>query len=278
LTSTPGGTQEPSRVAIVGGGLMAEAIIRGLIAKGIASPRAIAVGEPIPSRRDELSARHGVTVTPSNREAVEGAALVVLAIKPQHLGPALANLRGRLDPAQLVVSIVAGATIGTLADGLEHRVVARAMPNTPAQIGQGMSVWTATQEVDAPSRERVRAVLGALGEQIEVADEKYLDMATALSGSGPGYVFLFLEAMTDAGVHLGFPRPVAQQLVYQTVLGSVLMARETGQHPAELRNAVTSPAGTTAAGLAELEDGRFRAAIDRCVAAAYERCVELGKK
>ncbi len=199
-------------------------------------------------------------------------------MKPQHLEPALADLRGSLAPSQLVLSIVAGARLETLTTGLEHSEVVRVMPNTPAQVGQGISVWTATPGVDVASRERVRVVLGALGEQVEVAEEKYLDMATALSGSGPGFVFLFLEAMIDAGVHLGFSRPVAQQLVYQTVIGSATMARETGRHPAELRNAVTSPAGTTAAGLLELEEGRLRAVIDRCVIAAYERCVELGRE
>ncbi len=278
MTSRQGATVQLQRVAFVGGGLMAESIFRGLIAHGLASPHSIYVGEPIPGRREELSARHGVTTMSSNRDAVDGAEVVVLAVKPQHLAPALEDVRGRLATTQLVLSIVAGATLDALTTGLEHPTVVRVMPNTPAQVGQGISVWTATPEVGPAARERVRAILGALGDQVEVADEKYLDMATALSGSGPGYVFLFLEAMIDAGVRLGFARPIAQQLVYQTVLGSVLMARETGRHPAELRNAVTSPAGTTAAGLAELEDGRFRTVIDRCVTAAYERCVELGRK
>lgn len=277
LSSVAARQTPPQRVAFVGGGLMAEAIIRGLIARGLAEPADITAGEPVAARRDEIASRHGIRATASNRDAADGADLVILAVKPQHLAPALADLRGRLAASQLVVSIVAGATLDTLTGGLDHRAVVRVMPNTPAQVGQGISVWLATSEVDAPGRQRVREVLAALGEEVEVAEEKYLDMATALSGSGPGYVFLFLEALIDSGVHLGFARPIAQQLVYQTVLGSVTMARETGRHPAELRNAVTSPAGTTAAGLAELESGRLRAVIDQCVVAAYERCVELGQ-
>jgi pyrroline-5-carboxylate reductase len=278
LSSRPSGDGSLDCVAFVGGGLMAEAIIRGLLERGLVRPDGVCVGEPVPERRGELAARHGVRTTPANGEAVEGASLVVLAVKPQHVEPALSDLRGRLDPRQLVVSIVAGVPLDTLIGGLAHRSVVRVMPNTPAQVGEGISVWTATPEVGEAGRALVRSVLGALGEEVEVADERYIDMATALSGSGPGYVFLFLEALVDAGVHLGFARPVAEKLVYQTALGSVVMARETGRHPAELRNAVTSPAGTTAAGLAVLEEGRLRAAIDRCVFAAYERCLELGRK
>ena len=264
-------------VAFVGGGLMAEAIIRGIVGRDLVRPERVTVGEPVHERREALTARFGLTAVAANRDAVAGATVVVLAVKPQHLGPALADLRGRLEPSQLVISIVAGVPLPTLSSGLSHRSIVRVMPNTPAQIGEGISVWTANPEVSETDRLRARAILGALGQEVQVAEEKYLDMATALSGSGPAYVFLFVEALVDAGVRIGFSRQVAEQLVLQTISGSVAMARETGRHPAELRNAVTSPAGTTAAGLRELEEGRFRAVIDRCVGAAYERCLELGQ-
>jgi len=265
-------------IGFVGGGKMAEAIVRGLLANGLVRPGQVVVGEPAPERREVLTSRHGVATTTSNREAVRAAELVILAVQPQHVGEVLSDLRGQFLDGQLVLSIVAGVTLSRLVEGLEHRAVVRVMPNTPAQVGEGVSVWTATPAVSDAGRQEARAVLQSLGREVFVADEKYLDMATALSGSGPAYVFLFLEAMVDAGVHLGFTRKVAEELVLQTVLGSVLMARESGKHLAELRNLVTSPAGTTAAGLQELEDGRLRAVVDRAVMAAYERCKELGQK
>jgi pyrroline-5-carboxylate reductase len=238
----------------------------------------VRIGEPVLERRELLVSRHGVRTTDRNREAVGDAEIVVLAIKPQHAYEAFVDLRGQFAPGQLVLSIIAGVTLSCLTSELGHEAVVRVMPNTPAQIGEGMSVWTATPAVSELGRSQVRAILQSLGREVFVADEKYLDMATALSGSGPGYVFLFLEAMVDAGVHLGFPRKVAEELVFQTVLGSTRMARESGRHLAELRNLVTSPAGTTAAGLQELEDGRLRAVVDQAVMAAYERCQELGGK
>lgn len=265
-------------IAFIGGGVMAEAIIRGLLAKGMVKPNRVVVGEPLSERARCLSSRYEIAVTASNREAIGDADVVVLAVKPQHLGEVLRDLRGRLAPTQLALSIVAGATLATLGEGLEHRALVRVMPNTSAQVGEGISVWTATPEVSEASREQARLILQSLGREVYVADESHLDMATALSGSGPAYVFLFMEALVDAGVHLGFTRQLAQELVIQTVLGSALMARETGKHLAELRNLVTSPAGTTAAGLVELEVGRLRAVVDRAVVAAYERCRELGKR
>ena len=167
-------------------------------------------------------------------------------------------------------------SIGTLRAVLGERPVVRLMPNTPAQIGEGVSVWTATPDCTAEQRAQARAMFGALGEEVYVDDEAYLDMATALSGSGPGYVFLFIEALIDAGVRIGLARAVAEKLALQTVKGSALYAQRSGQHLAALRNAVTSPGGTTAAGLHQLERGGLRAAIEDAVAAAYERSRQLG--
>lgn len=265
------------RIAFIGGGAMGEAMLKSLLDRGIAQPGGAAVADVSQARRDLLSARYGITCTGSNREAAAGAGVVVLAVKPQNLPEVLEELRRALEPHQLVLSIVAGATLATLTQGLEHRAAVRVMPNTPAQIAQGMSVWTATEEVSPGQKEAARAILSALGDEVYVEDEKYLDMATALSGSGPAYVFLFIEALVDAGVHIGFSRDVAERLVLQTVAGSALFAQQAKAHPAQLRNAVTSPAGTTAAGLLKLEEAGLRAAVIRAVQASYERSQALGR-
>jgi len=160
---------------------------------------------------------------------------------------------------------------------MQHGAVIRSMPNTPAQIGEGMTVWTAGEAVSELQRGWARMVLGSFGHEQYVADESYLDMATALSGTGPAYVFMFMEAMIDAGVHMGFPRYMAEELVMQTILGSVRYAQATGRHPAELRNGVTSPGGTTAAAMSELERGGLRTVLSDGIWAAYRRSVELGK-
>jgi pyrroline-5-carboxylate reductase len=152
------------------------------------------------------------------------------------------------------------------------------MPNTPAQIGEGITVWTASASVSEGQKETARAILSALGEEIFVEDENYLDMATALSGTGPAYVFLFMEALIDAGVHMGFPRRIAEQLVVQTLRGSVDYYQKAEHHPAGLRNQVTSPGGTSAEALYYLEKAGFRTAISRAVWAAYQRSLELGKE
>jgi pyrroline-5-carboxylate reductase len=265
------------RIAFVGGGVMAEAIVRGLLAQQLVTAADLIASDPLPERRKLLGELHQIQTTTDNGQAASGAAVVVLAVKPQHMAEALGSLRGRLQPEQLVLSIAAGVTVRTLADGLEHDRIVRVMPNTPAQIGAGMSVWLASAAVTAAQRAHTRAILQTLGRETLVADERFLDMATAINGSGPAFVFLFVEAMIDAGVHIGLSRPLAEELVLQTVLGSTLMARDSGKHPAELKNMVTSPAGTTAAGLLALEAGGFRAAVDHAVVAAYERSKELGR-
>jgi len=265
------------RLAFVGGGAMGESMIRGVLKAGVVTPEGVAVYDVNPERCDALASAHGVRIADSERCAADGAELVVLAVKPQSMANVLKQLRGALAPGQTALSVAAGVPLERLTTGLDHAAVVRAMPNTPAQVGAGMSVWTAAPAVDAAGRRRAAAVLGGLGRAIEVEDEAYLDMATAVSGSGPGYVFLFLEALTDAGVHVGLPRTVADELARETLIGSGIMARETGSHPAALRNMVTSPGGTTAAGLAALEEGGLRAAVDRAVWAAYERSRALGR-
>lgn len=268
------------QVAFIGPGVMAEAMIAGLLRQGLVAPEAIVAAGPRPERLDALARRYGIRTTTDNAAAVAQADLVVLAVKPQQLDKALGQIGpGCLAAGALVLSIVAGAPIARIAQALEHAAVVRAMPNTPAQIGAGITVWTASPEVDEVQRAMAEQVLRALGETVYVEDEGYLDMATALSGTGPAYVFLFMEALVDAGVHLGFPRRIAEQLVVHTVLGAAeFYRRQQGQvHLAHLRNQVTSPGGTSAAALYYLEKAGFRTAISRAVWAAYERALELGR-
>ena len=264
------------RLAFIGGGVMAEAIIGGVLSKGIVEAGSISVGEPLEERRTVLLNRFGVLVFPENRAAVDSCDLVVLATKPQNLPDALGELRGALQPSQVVLSIVAGTPMATIIDGLNHAKVVRVMPNTPSQIGEGMTVWTASPQVSDESKAMTASILQTMGKEIYVSDEKYLDMATALSASGPAYVFMFIEALTDAGVHIGLSRDMAQAMALQTVLGSTKLAVETGRHPADLRNMVTSPGGTTVEALLELEDGGFRSSVLNAVIAAYRRSLELG--
>lgn len=265
------------KVAFIGGGVMAEAIVRGLLVSGQAKAEDMVVSDVSPERRKHLEATYHVSTTSDNKKSLRYGEVVVLAVKPDVLTQVMAELKGKFKPQQLALSIVAGATMRSLTSGLGHDVVVRAMPNTPAQIGQAMTVWTATPQVGQTQRDTAATILGALGRQLYVADEKYIDMATAVSGSGPAYVFLFTEALVDAAVHIGMPRIMAEQLVGQTLLGSAQMVQQTGRHPAELRNAVTSPGGTTAEALLRLEAGGLRAVITEAVAAAYEKSKQLGK-
>ncbi len=264
------------RIAFIGGGIMAEAIIGGIIESKIAPPSDVNVGEPVEPRRQYLEQTYGLTTHTSNLDALKGAGLSVLAVKPQSLPYALPELRGKIAPGNTVLSIVAGATMKTLVDGLGHESVIRVMPNTPAQISAGMSVWTASASVPAEAKETTRRILGTLGEEHYADDEKLIDMATALSASGPAYVFMFVEALIDAGVYLGMARDVARKLALQTVLGSTQLVKETGKHPAELKDMVTSPGGTTIEAVRALEDGGFRAAIFAAVNAAFEKSKTLG--
>ena len=255
---------------------MAEAMIKGVLSRKLATPSEIAVGEPIQQRREALASDYGITVSGDNRSIVEACDVAVIATKPQQVSEALGPLRGSVDSGAIVMSIAAGTRIGTVRDLLSHRAVARVMPNTPAQVGYGMSVWTATDETSDAQRKHVASVLEVLGKAAYVDAEHYLDMATALSGSGPGYVLLFLEAMIDAGVHIGLARPLAEEMAKQTLLGTAVLADQSPSHPAELRNMVTSPGGTTAEGLLELEAGGLRATVVNAVTAAYEKSKALG--
>lgn len=270
--TTPLGT---SRLAIVGAGMMAESMVAGLLARHMVEPGQIVASHPREERRTRLEEQFGIATVARNQDAIAGADLVLLTIKPQVLASVMRQLRGQLVPGQVVISILAGANIETLQRGLEHDAIVRVMPNTPAQIGEGMSVWCCTPSVRAGQQEKVRMALGALGEELQVETEKYVDMATALSGTGPTYVFLMMEALVDAGVHMGFPRRISEQIVLQTVSGSVSFARSSGKHLAELRNMVTSPGGTSAEAIYQMEKGGLRTVLSKSVYAAYQRTQTL---
>jgi len=274
------------RLAFVGCGVMAEAIIAGLLRKQLVGPEQIVGSHPREPRREEMHVKYGIEMFESNRDAVidtapegpDDSSIIVLAVKPQRLRHVLEELKGSLVKEQLVVSVVAGATIESMAEELLHASIVRTMPNTPSQIGEGITAWTASTSVNENQESQVRAMLEALGKAVRVENERQIDMATALSATGPTYIFLVMEALIDAGVHMGFSRHVAQELVHQMMLGSVLFARESHKHPAELRNMVTSPGGTSAEAIYQMEKGSLRTVLSKAVWAAYQKAELLGRK
>lgn len=265
-----------TRIAFIGSGVMGEAMIKGLLAQGLTTADCLRASDPWLERLEYIRSTYGVDTTADNAAAVRDADIVVLSIKPQSLPKVGKDLHSKIHPDALVLSIIAGARISTLQNKLYHDRIVRAMPNTPGQLGKGMTVWTATEHVTARQLKQTEAILGAMGEQLQVDEESFLDMATGLSGSGPGFVLLLIEAMIDAGVHMGFSRRDAEKMVLQTIEGTVALMRASGRHSAELKNQVTSPGGTTAAGLYELERASIRAIINDAIFAAYRRSQELG--
>ncbi|MEI7988111.1 MAG: pyrroline-5-carboxylate reductase [Chloroflexota bacterium] len=269
-------------VSFIGAGAMGSAMIAGLIREEVTDPEAIIASDPLQEHLDELKIKYHIKTTTDNVVAARNADVVVLSVKPQRLEHVFKDLHGKLDPSCLVISIVAGMPIDFLAEGLNHPCIVRTMPNTPAQISEGITVWTCSSSVTEKQQAMTRRILQAFGEEVFVDEESSMDAATALSGTGPAYVFLFMEAMVDAGVHLGFSRKIAEKLVAQTVRGSVdfyIHSTKKGNdiHLAHMRNQVTSPGGTSAAALYYLEKAGFRTAISRAIWAAYERSVELGQ-
>ena len=266
-----------STLSVVGAGVMAEAIIAGVLERQLLAADSIIASHPRADRRQALAEKYGIHVTAENAEAARRGDIVVLGIKPQVMPGVLAELQGSLAPEKLVISIIAGATTETLRRGLDHGALVRVMPNTPAQIGEGVNIWYATPETTESHRAQARALLGALGHELQVGDERFVAMATAVSGTGPTYVFLVMEALIDSAVHLGFPRHLAHDLVLETIKGSVAFAERTQKHPAQLRDMVTSPGGTSAAALHELERGRLRTVLADAVWAAYRRTMSLSE-
>ena len=269
------------KITFIGPGVMAEAMLSGIIKNKLTAPENILVSGPLEDRNEYLNNKYGVMTYSDNNEAVKHANVVILSVKPQGLESILEGLQGSVNKDALVLSIIAGASIAKISRGLKHEKVVRSMPNTPAQIGEGITVWCCSSRVDETQKDIAKTILNAFGQEIFVDEEDYLDKATALSGTGPAYVYLFMEAMVDAGVHLGFSRRIAEKLVTETLRGSVDYYDQNGldsQHLASLRNQVTSPGGTSAEAIYYLEKAGFRTAISRAVWAAYQRSRELGQE
>jgi pyrroline-5-carboxylate reductase len=265
------------KIAIIGPGVMGKAIISSLLNTAKIEPGNVIVSGPNPDRIDSLVGQFGIVGLLDNAEAVSKADVVILAVKPQRFTQVAKSIKGQIQSNALVISIIAGTSLDTLIDKLGTKQIVRTMPNTASQIGMGITVWVKTAQVDEERKNIASEIIKTLGEEVFVEDEAYLDMATALSGTGPAYVFLFMEAMIDAGVHMGFPRRIAEKLVVQTIRGSTEFYSQNHEHPARLRNEVTSPGGTSAEALYYLEKAGFRTAISRAIWAAYERSIELGK-
>lgn len=269
-------------LSFIGCGVMGEAMVAGLLREKIVTPKQVAASHPRAERRADLKKRYGIKAFADNAAAAKAfrgsGSVVVLCVKPQRIGNVLDDLSGKIGVDQLVMSIIAGTTIETISDALESRLVVRAMPNTPSQIGAGMTAWTCSSGVDDEHRRTVKIMLSALGKELFVETENMIDMATSLSATGPTYTFMVMEAMTDAGVHLGFSREISKELVQQTMLGSVQFAIESHKHPAELRNMVTSPGGTSAEAIYQMEKGALRTVLSKAIYGAYKRAVDLGKR
>ncbi|MDH3494505.1 MAG: pyrroline-5-carboxylate reductase [Acidobacteriota bacterium] len=272
-----------SKLAFIGCGVMAESMIKGLLDKKLVGPTQISASHPRAERREELKNEYSINVFEGNGNAVSEAcseddAVVLLCVKPQRLNRVLKDIAGCVSKHAVVISIVAGATSEAISNALGTEKVVRCMPNTPSQIGRGMAVWTCTDSVTDGEQEKVKTLLSALGREMHVENEHMIDMATSLSATGPTYTFLVMEALTDAGVHLGFSREMSKELVQETMLGAVLFAMDSHLHPAELRNMVTSPGGTSADAIYQMEKGGLRTVLSKAVYSAYKRAVELGKE
>ncbi len=264
-------------LTVVGLGNMGEALVRGLLDRKLVAPAELHGVERLPGRATAMAERYGIAVHGDPAEACAGAGAIVLAVKPQDVDPTLAAI-APVVAGRLVVSVCAGITLGRLGRGLPPGTpVVRVMPNTPALVGCGASVYCTNEWADAAARDTVETLLGAVGEVHRVESEALLDAVTGLSGSGPAYAFAFLEALADGGVLMGLPRALARALAAQTLRGAAQLAQATGEHPAELKDRVASPGGTTIAGLRQLERHGFRAAVIEAVRAATRRSTELGE-
>ena len=261
-------------LSIIGGGVMAEAILSRLLIEGVFTANTVLVSEPRAERRDFLAQKYQVRVTEDNQAAVSAAQVLLLAIKPQIFSKVVADLTP--NPDSTVVSILAGMTIAKLEEAFPQQPVIRVMPNTPATVGAGMTAIALGTHAKQEHLERAKSIFAAVGEVVEV-NESSMDAVTGLSGSGPAFVALAIEALTDGGVASGLPRAIALQLATQTVLGTATLIKETQMHPGVLKDRVTSPGGTTIAGVAKLESAGFRSALIEAVKTATARSKELGQ-
>lgn len=267
---------DDKKIGLIGGGMMAEAITRGLLKAGV-EPSRITVSDPEAARREYLVQHIGVSAIDDNVETVRSADIVILAVKPFVLPSVLQAVCGEITPSHLLISIAAGITVASIESQLdENTPVVRAMPNTPCLIGAGAIAIAPGKYAESSHLDLAQEIFNAVGEVVRLSEDK-LDAVTGLSGSGPAYVYMFIESLADGGVRMGLPRSVALTLAAQTVLGSAKMVLDTDEHPAQLRDRVTTPGGTTIAGTASLESDCFRSAVIEAVTKATERSAELGK-
>jgi pyrroline-5-carboxylate reductase len=259
------------RIAFIGGGEMAEAMIKGMLRGEEVPPESIIVSDIDARRLHYLQQQYGIRGAEKNSTAVDEGEVVVLAVKPQDMGKVMEEIKGNAKEDKLFISIAAGVDLFSLYQGLEHNIVVRAIPNLPAQVGRGITVWTGTPNVSEDQRERARYIFTLLGEEIFVPEEGFIDMATAVSASGPAFILLILESLIEAAVHVGLPWETGQRLVTETVIGTVYLMQESGLHPAALRNKITSPGGTTAEGLLRLEEGGLRALLVKAISASFNK-------
>jgi pyrroline-5-carboxylate reductase len=266
------------KFGLIGGGVMGEALLSRLIAQKLYSPDEVLVSDPVPQRRDFLAQQYGVLVTDDNRAVAAATEVLLLAIKPQVFDVVVANLGARLgvESGQVVISILAGVPLSQLESAFPEQPVIRAMPNTPATVGAGITAIAKGSHTTAQHLEQARTIFQAVGEVVDVS-ETLMDAVTGLSGSGPAYVAIMIEALADGGVAAGLPRAIASSLALQTVLGTSQLLQASGMHPAELKDRVTSPGGTTIAGVSVLERSGFRSALIEAVVAAYKRSQQLGQ-
>ncbi len=263
-------------LGFIGGGQMAEALIKGILSKDLLQPDQIMASDPSGLRRNHLKETYAIKTTSENREVIQTSEAIVLAIKPQIMAIVLEDIGPYIEKSHLIISIAAGITLHFLENGLpEGTRIVRVMPNTPALVQAGAAALCGGAGIHDGDLDIVRQILEAVGKAVTVSED-LMDAVTGLSGSGPAYVFTFMEGLIDAGVREGLPRTVAQELVSQTILGAALMCQNTGKQPAELTSMVTSPGGTTIAGLYALERGAFRGVLMDAVRAATERSRELG--
>lgn len=262
------------KFGMIGGGMMGEALLSRLVAQKVFAAEAIVVSEPSRSRQEFLAQQYKVHVTDENRQAA-ASEIVLLAIKPQVFAKVAQELAGQKTSA-LVISILAGTTLSQLEAAFPGQPVIRAMPNTPAAVGAGMTAIAGGQYAEQRHLEQATQILGTVGKVVEVP-ESMLDAVTGLSGSGPGYIAIVIEALADGGVAAGLPRAIAMELAIQTVKGTAQLLEESAMHPGVLKDRVTSPGGTTIAGISELEKAGVRSAFMQAVKAAVSRSQELGQ-
>ena len=265
-----------NKLAILGGGKMAESILNALKSKKIIPMEKVQCYDINPSRMQALKKAYKIQTSVSNEECIDGADIVILAVKPQNVTAVAESIKKPVTGT--LISILAGVSMSQLRENFNTEKVIRTMPNTPAMVLEGITVWCASPETSPEVKVKAQILLSSFGEEVEVSEEPYLDMATAVSGSGPAYVFLTMEAMIDASVHLGFPRATATKLVTATMRGSAIYSKLSEEELTTLRNNVTSPGGTTASALYELERGGFRTVVADAIWSAYRRSLELGNK